>query len=169
MAEEVGTRRFFNHIDEWRVGISASDYNYVTGDSGIGPVEWDEPDPYIRIVIPGAADPVRQLVGNADIFGWMDIRDYEAVTKLLYETDVTGDSEYAVKVTPRSRNTIGYFALVVANTEIVDATDARVDTTSTFSFDDVEIGRIVKRFTHPGYRNVWRIYFYADYVLQIDT
>jgi hypothetical protein len=167
MATLVPDRRNFTNVQQWRVGVSSAAYSYVDEASGLGPIEWEEVDPWVTLTIPGADDAVYQLVGNPDGAGWLDVYDYEAITVLLYETAIDGSANYAVTAT--SRNAIGYFAVVVGNTRIVNATDTRTETTSTFVFNDTRIRHIEKRFRFPVDQSVWRVHFYADSVTQTDT
>jgi len=158
----VTSRRRFNLISQLRVGVDSANYSYILGASGIGPVEWEENDIIRKIEIPKGDNAVKQKIGNPDIIGNMAVYDYEALTVLLYETDVDGSSNKAVTIT--DRNTIGYFALVVKNSEVVNVPNTRTQETSTFSFANVVIGRIIKNFPPP-----WMFEFYADSVTQVDT
>jgi hypothetical protein len=166
LASKVTDRRNFTNIQQWRVGSTAAVYAYVDEASGLGPIAWEPQDPWVVLPIPAGDDAVYQLIGNSDVVGWLDVYDYEAVTVLLYETDI-GGGLYAVTAT--GRNAITYMAVVVGNTKIVDVTDPRTETTSTFVFNDTRIRHIEKGFRFPVGQSVWRVHFYADSVTQTDT
>lgn len=165
LATLVPDRRYFDHVAEWRVGQSASIYGYVGEASGIGPIEWWETPVDVRLTIPGAANAVRQQILNPDIEGFFHIRDYEAVTVLLYETDIDASSNKAV--TSTGRNTITYFVLIINNTKVTNSDNSRTAETSTFSFTNARIGRIVKRFDEVA--SYWIVPFTADSVTQTDA
>ena len=166
MAAKVPDRRFFNHIQEWRVGLTSGTYAYVGESTGLGPLSWEPEDPWVILPIPRGASHIRQLIGNFNVSGWLDVADYEAVTVLLYETSIDGSANKAMTTT--SRNTIGYFALVVSNVKIVNSSDTRTSTTSTFIFANTDIRYVAEKFTALGPENRWRVYFHADSVSQVD-
>jgi hypothetical protein len=124
-----------------------------------------EADPYVVLPIPGGSNSVYQVIGNPDIRGSFQVADYEAITVLLYETDIDGSANKAVTAT--SRNTITRFAFKVYHTAITNTTDARSASTSTFAFTNARIGSITKRFSVPA--EPWSFTFYADSVTQTDA
>jgi hypothetical protein len=166
MATKVTDRRNFTNVQQWRVGSTGAIYNYVDEASGLGPIWWEPQDPWVVLPIPTGDDAIYQLIRNPDVRGYLDVYDYEAITVLLYETDI-GSGNFAVTAT--SRNAITYMAVVVGNTKIVDSTDVRTETTSTFVFNDTRIRNIEKVFRFPIGDSVWRVHFYCDSVTQTDT
>lgn len=163
----VANRRFFVAVKQWIVGYDITHVSSVGQSSGLGPLTLEEPDPYIKISIPGSANSVLQLINNYDGEASLQVRDYEAITQLLYATDVssTAGNQYAVSAS--GRTTIGYMAIVVYNTKIVNATDGRTSGTSTFTFTNARIGAIRRVFDDPA--SPWTVEFHYDSVTQTDA
>ena len=161
-------RRFFNNVNQWRVGVSAATHSFCDRKSGFLTCEWEEADPWVKLGIPGGVNAVYQIIRNPDVSGLIRIRDYNAIVQLLYNTDVQGavaGDQYAVTVD--FRNVIDYFAIVTDNAKIVVATETPATGTTFYSFTNARIGRIFKEHSTPA--SPWVVEFYADYVTQVDV
>ncbi len=169
VANTLSNRRFSNLAKEWRVGVNSGTYSCVTPASGV--LYWFEHnDPDVKLTVPAGQTPVFQSILNPDIEGEIQVRDYEAITQLCWNTVIDGSNNYACKNaagTVISRYTIGYMALVVYNTKIVNATDARTSETSSFVFTGARIGSIKQDFESPG--APWTVKFKATKVTQTDA
>lgn len=163
----LADRRFYNYVKEWRVGVSSDLYSTVGEDSGLGPVSWMPGDPYVRIPIPGGSVSVFQLIGNYFIEGRLDVQDYEAVTQLLKTIDVSATPGVQTAMPSFSRNTIGYFCIVIDNTKIERASDDRTAETSSFVFANPRIRRDLWNMHRPT--SPVTVEWYADSVTQTDT
>lgn len=163
-------RRFYTLVKEIRLGRTgfAGGYESIGQSSGLGPAEWIPwPDPFVEIEIPGG-NSVLQEVSFRKIQGSIEVRDMEAVTQLLRSIDVSLDAgtQKAIGDTG-SRSTIGYFAIVVGNTRIVNSTDARSTGDSVFSFTNTLIREVRRKFADPASPVI--ITFYADSEVQTDV
>lgn len=160
-------RRFYRNVKQWRVGLNAGTHSFCDKKSEILDASWEENDPYVKIVIPGADNAVYQIIGNPDVTGRIRVRDYNAVTQLLYHTDIqaAGGDQYAV--TSTSRNVIDYFAIIINNVTVTVATETHIAGTTHFTFTNTRIGRIYKEHNTPA--SPWTVEFYADSVAQVDV
>jgi hypothetical protein len=138
LTPEPEFRKFFNHVYEWRVGLDEDTYSYVRQSAGLGPVEWEVPDPWMEIEIVGGTT-VFHLVGNPYIEGRLYVRDLEALTQLLKTIDVSSTGGTQPAMSSSDRTVIDYFVISVKDTKIDDDSDTREDETLTFKFNNARI------------------------------
>ncbi len=160
-------RRAFLRVSEWRVGINFGTYSHLHADSGLGPLRYTENSPYVKLEIPGGTNSIYQQILPSDVHGFLTVRDRKGLYTLLYQTDVTGGTAYAVGSLTNVRNTIGYFAVVTDVNSVNDTTDVRTPVTTTYVFTGTRIGQLERVEDEPACPVV--VEFFAEHCTVVDT
>jgi hypothetical protein len=160
----TGTRRFGHYLSEWRVGVSSGAHTVVGASSGLGPYMIGTSNPVTLIDIPGGT-AIPQTSGTFNETWWLRVRDIEAITVLLYETNIDGSANKAMSSTTRYK--IGYMAFVQNHVAINDTSDLRSVASRTFTFTNAIVHYVERKCDEAG--DYWTVYGSADSITETDA